>query len=94
MADRQVKVVGKHLKDCFAVKNVRSGVWNTQWGPIAYGKYGEPVVTTERRYGKRGHVFRHWVRFICNCTGCPAELHVEAAFILEAARECQRSHEL
>jgi hypothetical protein len=91
VADRQVKVVGKHIKDCFAVKNVRKGIWNTQWGPIAYGKHGAPVVTTERRYGKKGVAFKYWVRFICNCGGCPAELHVESDFILAAAKRASAS---
>ena len=85
MADRMVKVVGKHIKDCFAVKNRRSGQWPTEWGPIAYGRYGDPIVCTERRYGKKGVRFRYWLRFICNCGGCPAELHVDSEFILQAA---------
>ena len=86
MADRLVKQVGKHRKDCFAIKNRKSGQWPTEWGPIAYGDHGAPIVVTERRYGKKGRAFRHWVRFVCNCIGCKAELHVEAKFILRAAR--------
>lgn len=92
MADRQVKVVGKHLKDCFAVKNVREGVWNTQWGPVAYAEYGPPLITTKRRYGKNGWAFKHWLVFICNCHGCPARLHVETEFILDSVRKHQRTH--
>ena len=86
MADRQIKVVGKHLKDCFAVKNERSGFWNTQWGPVQYGDYGPSTVSTERRYGKKGRVFKTWLVFVCNCAGCPARLHVDADFILAAVR--------
>jgi hypothetical protein len=91
MADRQIKVVGKHLKDCFAIKNRRKGTWPTEWGPIQYGDYGPATVTTERRYGKNGRVYRHWLVFVCNCTGCPARLHVEADFILAAAKKAMRS---
>lgn len=90
MADKQVKVVGKHIKDCFAVKNRRTGFWATEWGPIAYGERGAAVITTRRRYGKNGVAFRHWLRFVCNCVGCPAELHIEKDFILEAVRRVDR----
>jgi hypothetical protein len=81
-----VKVVGKHVKGCFALKNAGTGFWNTQWGPIAYGRHGHPIVVTERRYGKNGRVYRHWVRFVCNNSECHAELHVEGDFILSAAK--------
>lgn len=86
MADRQFKVVNKHIKECFAIKNRKDGTWPTEWGPIFYGAHGEPVVTTERRYGKKGFKYRYWLRFMCNCGGCPAELHVEQDFILDAVR--------
>lgn len=92
MADRQIKVVGKHLKDCFARKNARSGRWPWAWGPIAYGGYGAPIISTERRYGKNGSAVRYWLRFICNCSGCPAELHVEQDFILAAAKKATDRH--
>jgi hypothetical protein len=89
MADRLVKIVGKHAPDCFAVKNSKSGFWPTHWGPIAYGGHGSPVVRTERRYGKNGSKSRYWLRFVCNDTTCTAELHVEQQFILDAAeRAC------
>src|SRR3954462_12174308 len=74
VADKMVKVVGKHVKGCFALKNAGTGFWNTQWGPIAYGRHGHPIVVTERRYGKNGRVYRHWVRFVCNNSECRAEL--------------------
>ena len=91
MAERQFKIVGKHLKDCFARKAELEGRWHTAWGPIAYGKHGAPVVTTERRYGKNGRAFKHWVRFICNCSGCPAELHVLDDFIIGTVRASAQS---
>lgn len=85
MADRVVKQVGQHMKGCFAVKAVREGHWHTPWGPIAWGEHGEPVTKTWRRYGKNGRKLLTWVRFVCNHSGCPAELHVEGDFILTAA---------
>lgn len=85
MADKLVKKVGKHRKDCFAVKAVRERDWKTPWGPIAWGDHGEPVVKTWRRYGKNGRKLLTWVRFVCNHSGCPAELHVESEFILNSA---------
>lgn len=87
MADKLVKVVGKHRKDCFAVKAVREGRWYTPWGPIAYGEHGAPVVKTWRKYGKNGRKLLTWVRFVCNHGGCKAELHVESEFILTAVAD-------
>jgi hypothetical protein len=87
MADRQIKVVGKHVKDCAGVRLTRKGDWRSPWGPIAYGDHGSPVIKTWRQYGKNGRALRTWVRFICNDTHCKAELHVEADFILTAAEK-------
>jgi len=85
MMDKQVKVVGKHVKGCSAVRAVKLGDWDTCWGPIAWGEYGEPVVKTWRKYGKNGKRLLTWVRFVCNNTACKAELHVEADLILRTA---------
>ena len=93
MADKQVKVVGKHTRGCYALKNEREGVWDTCWGPIAWGHYGEPVVQTWRHYGKNGRKLRTWVRFICNNGGCKAELHVESDFILRSVERTARGKE-
>ena len=80
------KVVGKHHKNCCAVKNEKSGYWNTCWGPIAYGKHGDPIVRTDRRYGKYGLKSTYWLRYVCNDTNCPAELHVDAESILSLVK--------
>lgn len=86
MADHRVKVVGKHLKNCYAAKAEKAGTWSTCWGPIAYGEHGDATVKTWRKYGKNGRALLTWVRFVCNHVGCPAELHVEADFILGAVK--------
>lgn len=87
MTDKLVKVVGSHIPNCSALKNRKSGLWTTEWGPIAFGEYGDPVVTTKRRYGKNWWAFRYWLRFVCNDPSCRAELHVEKDFILNAAKK-------
>lgn len=83
--DKQIKIVGKHRTGCHALALEKKGEWDTCWGPLAYGSYGAPVATTERRYGKKGRAFKYWLRFVCNDAQCKAELHVEADFILSAA---------
>ncbi len=90
MPDKVVKVVGKHVKNCFAVSAKKDGRWNTCWGPVAFGEHGHPTVTTERRYGKNGRRFKTWLRFVCNDPSCKAELHVECEFILETATKIKR----
>lgn len=88
--DKQVKVVGKHVNGCAAVRLAKSGEWSTPWGPIAYGERGNATVNTWRHYGKNGRKLLTWVRFVCNDTDCKAELHVESALILKAATREQR----
>lgn len=85
MADKQVKIVGKHVKGCYALRNERDGTWDTCWGPLSFGGYGDPVVKTWRKYGKKGRVLNTWLRYICNNGGCRAELHVNSDFVLRAA---------
>jgi hypothetical protein len=88
-----VKVVGKHVKGCGALRHAQRGDWDTCWGPLAFGDYGKPIVRTERRYGKNGRVFYTWLRFVCNDTSCKAELHVEVdAVPLWAAKYLCRAH--
>lgn len=87
MSDKTVKVVGRHVKGCWARANEKSGHWETCWGPLAYGEYGDPIVRTERRYGKTGRVFKYWLRYVCNDTKCRAELHVETEAILMWAKD-------
>lgn len=89
MSDKTVKIVGRHIKGCAAVRLAKSGEWDTCWGPLAYGDRGDPVIVTERRYGKKGRVFKHWLRYLCNDSDCSAELHICADDLpsMLAARE-------
>ena len=66
----------KHIKGCRALEYERKGVWRTCWGPMAWGAYGEPIIKTERKYGKVGRRIYTWLVFMCNCMDCPARLHV------------------
>jgi len=77
---KRIKVVGKHVKDCDAVRLSRSGDWDTCWGPVAL----------QRRYGKHGRVFHTWLRFVCNDTACKAELHVEVNEVFRLLTEAHR----
>ena len=81
-----IKVVGKHHKDCYARRNYINGLWDTCWGPVAYGVHGDPVITTSRNYGK-GRKFTTWLRYVCNDTKCPAELHIDVDYILQLSGE-------
>jgi hypothetical protein len=80
VADRLVRVAGKHVKGCRAVHLATIGDWSTCWGPLAH-----PVVTKWRKYGRKGTKLQKWIRFKCNDINCKAELHVEAEFILAKA---------
>ena len=80
----------KHIKGCRALEYERKGVWRTCWGPMAWGAYGEPIIKTERKYGKVGRRIYTWLVFMCNCTDCPARLHVNVdAIALWANSEAQ-----
>ena len=83
--DRTVKIVNKHNIDCHALKNQQAGTWKTCWGPLAFGRWGEPVVIRVRKYGKNGKRYKKWLRFICNDINCHAELHVDCDFVLAQA---------
>lgn len=70
-----IKSKGKHRhhQDCYAVKNVNSGDWNTVWGittQVFANKYGN--ITPKRL----GTVL--WNVSKCNCDFCRAELWVKA----------------
>ena len=81
------KLAVKHMKGCRALEYERKGVWPTCWGPVPWRDLGEAFVTTERRYGKNGRRFIHWLVFLCNCADCPARLHVDTDAIQEWANE-------
>jgi len=73
---QKVKLQVQHIKGCRALEYERKGVWNTCWGPMPWGAYGDAIVKTERKYGRVGKRIITWLVFMCNCTDCPARLHV------------------
>ena len=81
----KAKLAVKHRRGCRALEYERKGVWNTCWGPVPWRDLGEAFVTTERRYGKTGRRFVHWLVFMCNCTDCPGRLHVDTDAIQQWA---------
>ncbi len=72
-----IKNIGKHKHhpDCYAVKNVNQGTWDTVWGTTTFqvfaNKYGRQ---TPKRKGNN----ILWNVSKCNCTFCKAELWVKA----------------
>lgn len=83
--DKQVKIVGKHSRNCAGVRLTKEGSWSSPWGPLAFGDYGAPTINTWRKYGKNGRRLLTWMRFVCNDASCKAELHVESKLILRTA---------
>jgi hypothetical protein len=81
----KAKLAVKHRRGCRALEYERKGVWNTCWGPVPWRDLGEAFVTTERRYGKTGRRFVHWLVFMCNCTDCPGRLYVDTNAIQQWA---------
>jgi len=83
MGERKVKIVGKHREGCYAVAAEREGRWHTCWGCAVWRD--DPFVATSRRCGKTGTIHKRWLRIVCNDPECPAKLHIEESFILDAA---------
>ena len=88
---QKVKLHVKHIKGCRALEYERKGVWNTCWGPMPWGAYGDAIVKTERKYGRVGRRIITWLVFMCNCTDCHARLHVNVNAIQEWANKELRS---
>lgn len=68
MAKGKFVVLGRHVADCYAVKNTKAGTWDHPWGVIINGS----------RFGSVNHPNRKgstiWAMWNCNCTYCPAHL--------------------
>jgi hypothetical protein len=73
------KIVKKHAKDCYAVRNTDSGQWDSPWsGIVVDSKWGRK--NSLKRQGST-----HWLLVSCNCTYCPARLAVVASVLYEGA---------
>jgi len=66
-----MKVLGKHSKYCYSVKEVDMGRWDNAWcemNPIArFGSKNNPFAMSSTTV---------WLLFSCNCTECGARLAV------------------
>lgn len=67
-----VRIVGKHTKDCYAIKNAHEGTWTSPWCEYSDGS----EFRDKRGSTRRGTTV--WIRFRCNCTQCPAVAWVKA----------------
>jgi len=71
MSEIKTKLIGKHHKDCYAIKNYNEGKWDTPWAYIMDGRtYGTKVAPIH----KKGN--SPWIYVRCNCTHCDAKLAV------------------
>lgn len=72
------KLIIEHARDCYAMKNVRNGVWSTPWAYVQPdGDYRDSLGRRRRNGGRR------WVRIGCNSHVCPALIAVEESSLLE-----------
>jgi hypothetical protein len=72
------KRVGEHAPDCYAVKNVQNGSWDTVWWFNGDVEYRDSLGRNGRFRNRRFVVAR------CNCTGCSAQLLVRENDLLLA----------
>ena len=66
-----MKVIGKHSKNCYSVKEVERGYWENAWSRAL----------PKTRFGSKNNPFSPssttiWLIFDCNCTECSAKLAV------------------
>jgi len=67
----QWRRIGRHIKDCFSVKAVRSSQWRSVW------------VLPERRYLRVGRGSACFIVWRCNCSDCPAAFAVREDYVLD-----------
>ena len=73
-----VKILKEHKKDCFSVRAVKEGTWET---PLCF--IDERPIYRAKDGTKRGGDFR-WYIFNCNDPSCKAEIMVKEGFLLKA----------
>jgi len=78
----KTKLIKKHAKDCYAVKNTENGSWPYPWAYITdEATYGTKVSPVNARSSTR------WRYLRCNCTHCDAELAFREEDILALIHE-------
>lgn len=69
-------ILKKHVKGCYAIKNVKADFWNTPWAYLEKVEYRDSI----GRKTENGHA--RWWLIKCNCTDCDASILVNELSIL------------
>jgi hypothetical protein len=69
---RSSKLLARHSRECFALKAVKDGTWDTPWSGCIDGSYWG-TVTGSRRHG---HIL--WYQVTCNDPHCKARKAVSS----------------
>lgn len=68
----------EHSADCYSIRNVRSGAWDTPWAYLGEVVYRDAIGRERKSGGSR------WWNVRCNCTHCPALIAVHEGSVLTA----------
>lgn len=69
------RMIGKHVKDCDAVRARNEGFWKTEWACF------EEILRLDKRGARKGYY--EWMRISCNDPRCDAKILVRIDDILE-----------
>jgi hypothetical protein len=75
----RTRILGKHIKDCAAMRNYRNKTWSTPW---AY--FTPSGVYADKLGRKRSLGGEPWMLAICNDIDCPAKIMVNETDILKS----------
>jgi hypothetical protein len=78
MRDIKTRLLVGHSKDCYAIKNVLDGRWQTPWA-----FFTGAVEWRDSRGRKVRHGYSRWIQVRCNCHECPANMIVNEGTVLE-----------
>lgn len=76
---KNYRLLIRHSKTCFAVKNVLNGTWDHAWFLNAM----QPVVSRDKLGRANNGGYTTWLQFICNCSQCPGLLIVRQSAVRE-----------
>ena len=71
------KQFGEHSKECYAIKNYKSGLWKTPWSGVQITS-----IWRDKNCERRGKT-THWVVYSCNCTKCGATIAINNDELME-----------
>jgi hypothetical protein len=73
--------IGKHAKDCYALRMFMAGKWDSPWAC--------PEMVFRNKRGYKGHGYTTWILYKCNSPDCKAQLLLHSDDVLNAAGECE-----